>query len=62
MANENTVSSNLSSAFIDCSERFRLLPIQCDKGAYRMVIEMVWSFLHVLERTYMAMKPSAAMI
>ena len=73
MVIENTVSSDLRSMFIDCSEPFPLPPIRCDKGAYFMVIEIVWSFLHkalatiskladdVLERAQMAMKPSAAM-
>ena len=46
MVIEKTVSSYLSSAFIDCSEHFRLLDIGCDKGAYFMVIETVLSFLH----------------
>ena len=41
MAITNTVSSNLSSAFIDCLDCFLLLPIRCDK-----VIEIVTSFLH----------------
>ena len=46
MAIQNTVSSDLRSAFIDCSERFRLSPVRYDKGAYFMLIEIVWSFLH----------------
>ena len=46
MAIKNTVSSDLVSAFIDCSDRFRLPPVRYDKGAYFMLIEIVWSFRH----------------
>ena len=44
MAIVNTVSSDLWSAFIDCSERFRLPPVRYDQGAYFMLIKIVWSF------------------